>query len=302
MAKVSRHMSLIVPQKLSTSSFSRHLTHGQRAVFSASAVSLSGHNRWSKIKHDKGAADAKKNKVRSSIAQELTLTSKLYGADPNLNPRLATLVANAKKAGFPKATMDAAIARGQGKSTTGAALETLTLEVVMPPTIGLIIDCESENKARTLMNLRYHIKRHGGTVSPCGYLFQRKGRLVLDNQEKKLGVDDVLFEIIEAGADDVELDGDEDIVVWTEPSKTFSTAKELQKSLSMKLKSSEIIWDANKDTIVDIDDSNVVKTNHLIDLLKALQEDPEVQGVFANVAQGDISDERWNLLQANLDA
>ncbi|RAL60822.1 hypothetical protein DID88_010147 [Monilinia fructigena] len=132
--------------------------------FSTTSVASSGHNRWSKIKHDKGAVDAKKTKARSIIAHDIALAVKLHGADPYINPRLATVLATAKKAGFPKNLMETAIARGQGKSTTGAALQKATLEY-----------------------------------------------------EKNLGIDDVMDEAIEAGAEDLEVDDDGNIIVWTEP-------------------------------------------------------------------------------------
>ncbi|RKF83248.1 putative transcriptional regulatory protein [Golovinomyces cichoracearum] len=281
----------------------------KRTIFGGTNRSLStittlrsGHNRWSKIKHEKGAADAKKNRVRSSMAGELTLASKLYGSDPNMNPRLATLIANAKKAGFPKASMEAAIARGQGQSATGNKLENLTLEVIMPPSIALIIECETDSKARTLMDIRFKIKCHGGTVTPTSYLFDRKGKLVFEKSQTINGIDDVLDAAIEAGAEDVDTNEEDGIIVWTDPTKTFSTLQELQKILDLKVKSSEIIWDAKKDTLVPLIDVDILKMNRLLDLVETLQEDPDVQGVFANVAKGNLSDERWAELRSNLDA
>ncbi|KAI6250751.1 hypothetical protein HI914_00459 [Erysiphe necator] len=268
--------------------------------FSTTSILTSGHNRWSKIKHEKGAADAKKNRVRSSIAGELTLASKLYGPDPNLNPRLATLIANAKKAGFPKISMEAAIARGQGKSTTGSNLESLMLEAIMPPSIALIIECETDNKSRTLMDLRFKIKYHGGIVTPTSYLFNRKGKLVFEKSDKIRGLDDVLDAAIDAGAEDVDTMGDDSIVIWTEPSKTFSTLEQLQSVLDLKVKSSEIIWDANRDTVIPLRDIDELKINHLLDLVDELQEYPDVQGVFANVSKGTLSDDQWTELMSGL--
>ena len=101
-------------------------------AFSATTIPLSGHNRWSKIKHDKGKADALKNRQRSIFAQEIATASKLFGPDINANPKLADLVTKAKKEAFPKASIEAAIARGQGKSLTGASLERLTVEGILP--------------------------------------------------------------------------------------------------------------------------------------------------------------------------
>jgi transcriptional/translational regulatory protein YebC/TACO1 len=196
--------------------------------------------------------------------------------------------------------MEAAIARGQGKSATGATLENVTLEVIMPPTVAMIIDAETDNKARTMMDLRHLVKVHGGSVTPTSYLFQKKGRIAFEKDERNLGVDEVLDEAIEAGAEDVEADEDGSIVVWTEPNRTMAAAEALQKSLNLKVESSDIIWDPNEDTKVPLESSDAVKA--LSAFVEALQENPHVQGVYANAAQGCLADDVWEDLQIKLDA
>lgn len=203
-------------------------------------------------------------------------------------------------AGFPKTSMEAAIARGQGRSASGAALENLTLEVMMPPTIAMIIEAETDNKSRTQMDLRYLIKSHGGTVTPTSYLFQKKGRVAFEADERNLGVDDVLDEAIEAGAEDVETDENGSIVVWTEPSKTTAAAEALLNSLNLKVESSDIIWDPNEDTMVPMDDESAA--NKLRNFIEALQDNSEVQGVYANAAQGTLANEIWDEIEGRLDA
>jgi transcriptional/translational regulatory protein YebC/TACO1 len=203
-------------------------------------------------------------------------------------------------AGYPKAAMEAAIARGQGKTTTGAVLEHLTLEAIMPPTVAMIIEAETDNRNRTLMDLKLLVKNHGGSVTPTSYLFQKKGRVAFEKDERNLGVDEVLDEAIEAGAEDVEVDEDGSIIVWTEPNKTISAAEALQKSLNLKVESSDIIWDANEDTKVQLESEQVVKA--LSTFIEALQENPNVQGVYANVSQGSLADDVWEDLQSRLDA
>jgi transcriptional/translational regulatory protein YebC/TACO1 len=203
-------------------------------------------------------------------------------------------------AGFPKASLEAAIARGQGKSTSGAALENVTLEVIMPPTVAMIIETETDNKMRTIMDLRLLVKNHGGSVTPTSYLFQKKGRIAFEKDERNLGVDEVLDEAIEAGAEDVESDEDGTIVVWVEPNKTMSAAEALQKSLNLKVESSDILWDPNEDTKVPLESEAAVKA--LSEFLDAVQENPQVQGVYANAAQGSLADDVWEDLQGRLDA
>ena len=196
--------------------------------------------------------------------------------------------------------METAIARGQGKSTTGAALETLTLEVIMPPTVAMVIDAETDNKNRTLMELRTAVKNHKGTVTPTAYLFQRKGRLQFEKDERNLGVDDVLDEAIEAGAEDVETDENGSIVIWTEPNKVTAAAKALQTSLGLKVESSDIIWDANGDTKVPLESGHSSKV--LVDFVATIQENSNVQGVYSNASQGTLPDELWEDFASRLDA
>ncbi|KAH6715151.1 transcriptional regulator TACO1-like protein [Leptodontidium sp. 2 PMI_412] len=270
-----------------------------KCLFSTTSSIQSGHSRWSKIKHDKGAVDAKKNVQRSNFSREIALASKLWGPDVTNNYRLAAILAAAKKAGFPKTLLEGAIARGQGKSASGATLESITLEVIVPPTVAMIIESETDNRARTLMDLRFIVKRHGGSVTPTGYLFQKKGRVAFEAVENK-GVDEVLDDAIEAGAEDVETDEDGSIVVWTEPNKTTATAEALLKSHGLKVESADIIWDANEDTKVPLESEDAVTA--LTAFIAELRDNPNVQGVYANVAQGSLADDVWEDLQEKLDA
>jgi transcriptional/translational regulatory protein YebC/TACO1 len=196
--------------------------------------------------------------------------------------------------------MDAAIARGQGRSATGGVLENMTFEVVMPPSVAVIIDAATDNKNRTMMDVKLIIKTHGGAVSPTNYLFQKKGRIVFEKDERNLGVNEVMDDAIEAGAEDIELDDDGFTIVWTEPSKTTATATALQDRLGLKVRSSDIIWDANEDTKVNIESEQVAQK--LSAFIESLQDNPNVQGIYANVAQGTLSDEAWEDLQSRLDA
>ncbi len=137
-------------------------------------------------------------------------------------------------------------------------------------------------------------------MTPTSYLFQKKGRVAFEKDERNIGVDEVLDDAIEAGAEDVEIDEDGSLVVWTEPNKTLVAAQALQKSHGLTVESSDIIWDANEDTKVPLEEGNVVKT--LTSFLDQVQEATGVQGIYANVAQGSLADEIWEELQGKLDA
>jgi transcriptional/translational regulatory protein YebC/TACO1 len=196
--------------------------------------------------------------------------------------------------------MAAAVARGQGQSATGEALESLTLEVIIPPSIAMVVDIETDNKKRALSDLRSTVNRNGGTVTPTAYLFTRKGRVQFAKDENGLGVDEVLDDAIEAGAEDVEVDEDGSIVLWTQSNNTAAAAAALSKSHGLKAESSDIIWDANEDTMVPLEsEEQFMSLKRLVD---ALQENQSVQGVYVNVLQGNISDEAWSELGEKLGA
>ncbi|CAG8959410.1 hypothetical protein HYFRA_00001308 [Hymenoscyphus fraxineus] len=266
--------------------------------FSTTSTAQSGHSRWSKIKHDKGVTDHRRSKANQLLSDEIAFASRMGGPDPNGNYKLATALVNAKKGGFPKANIEAAIARGQGKSATGAILEYVTLEAIVPPQIAMIIEAETERAKRTLEDLRYYVKKAGGAATPTTYLFQKKGRVSFEAHES-LGVDEVLDEAIEAGAEDVETDEDGGIVLWTEPNKTTSAAQSLEKSLGLKAQGSKILWDPNEDTKVPLDAES---TKPFLDFVNLMREQQYVQAVYANVAQGSLTDEEWEDVQSKLDS
>jgi transcriptional/translational regulatory protein YebC/TACO1 len=209
-------------------------------------------------------------------------------------------VAHIFPAGFPKASIEAAIARGQGLSTSGAALESVTLEAILPPSIALVIDIETDNRKRSLADLRVVIKNHKGTVTPTSYLFTRRGRVLFEKDERRLGVDEVLDEAIEAGAEDVEADDDGNIVVWTAPSGVTAAAERLGKGLDLKVKSLHLIWHPNEDTLAPLDSKETVE--NLAALVDALRDEPTVQGVYTNVIQGTIDDDAWSELEEKISA
>lgn len=195
--------------------------------------------------------------------------------------------------------MEAAIARGQGKSASGATLENLTLEVKFPPSIGVIIDIETDNKLRTLPDLRVIAKFHLATLTPMSYLFTKKGRVQFEKDERGLTVDDILDEAIEAGAEDVEADEDGNIVLWTEPSKTNAAAQALAKRFELQIQSTDIIWDANEETRSTLEGEENVRS--FKEFVGKLRDNSHVQGVYANVKQGALSDEEWEDIQSQLD-
>ena len=302
----------------------------------------SGHNRWSKIRHEKGAADLKKTALRTGFTKNLTLYSQckyllllyffksarrrlthlVYGPDPNLNPQLASVMQNAKKAGVPKAVIEAAIARGQGKSADGARLDNVTYEIMMPPSVALIVDLETESKARALQDLNSVIRRKGGTMTSTKFFFTHRGRVILAPAEAEgeaaaaaaaaaaaeVSVDDILEDAIEAGAEDVETDDDGNLVVWTAPLQTNAVVTAVEEGrfkAKVSVVSADTIWDSNKETQAPLGDSSggqsLVEQRKLLELVAAFRAYTDVRAIYSNVAQGEASDEIWQQLEQDLD-
>lgn len=203
----------------------------------------------------------------------------MWGADPKFNPRLTLALSNAKRAGIPKTVIEAAIARGQGISVTGEALESVTIEAILPHSVAAVIECQTDQKARVLQDLRFAIKDAGGTVTPTTYLFEKKGRIAF---EKKEGVnaDDYLDQVIEAGATDITTDEEGRLLVFTEPTETKNVGETLTKVTGLTIEELDIIWDPNKDTMVEIKDEEHLK--EIDELLSTIREEASVQDVYLN--------------------
>jgi YebC/PmpR family DNA-binding regulatory protein len=234
--------------------------------------------------------------MRVLLTRDITVAVKVAGPNPELNPRLALALTTAKKNAVPKSTIEAAIARGQGLSATGAALEALLLEAILPPSIATIIECQTDNKLRALADLRVIVKDAGGQVSTVGFMFEKKGRIILQKKEG-MGVDEILEPALDAGVLDVLEDDEGRIVLYTEPAQTKTIAEALSKELAMEIEESEIIYDPNEDTKVTLDDEEAAAK--LSNFLDELQEVQGIQGVYMNCSKGEsIPAELWDELRS----
>ncbi|KAJ5203906.1 uncharacterized protein N7498_004785 [Penicillium cinerascens] len=253
-----------------------------RRSFNTSSPWFSGHNKWSTIKHDKAKKDKGKSKERQMVSREISSATQLWGADPKYNPRLTLALSNAKRASIPKTVIEAAILRGQGLSVTGQALENVTIEAMLPGSVAAVVECQTDQKARVLQDIRHIIKDNGGTVTPTTFLFEKKGRVVMEKKDG-LNADDYLDQAIEAGATDLVMDDKERLVVFTDPSETKRVGEAFSKLSGLTIEELEIFWDPNPDTLVDVQDEEQVKD--LEDLLSALRDDHTVQDIYMNSTQ-----------------
>ena len=224
----------------------------------------------------------------------------VYGPNPDNNPQLASALAVARKAGVPKAKIEAAIERGQGRSSSGAALESVTFEAVLPPGIALIVEAESSSRLRLLQDLNLLVKKSKGSASASKYFFSRLGRVVFEENEGGIGVDQIMDEALEAGAEDLEEDEVGNIVVWTQPNQTIQVCRSVGGAFRLKVLSSDIIWTPNEETKVQLDSSPELAT--LADLIVKLKENPDVQAIYCNVSRGkSVADDEWAPIEENLD-
>ena len=251
-------------------------------AFSYENLKQSGHNRWSKIKHDKAKVDQGKTAVRTALAKEIASASRDGGPDPGLNHRLSQTIMAAKRAGFPKASITAAIDRGQGKSASGATLVPLTVEFMIPPSIAAVADYLTDSKARTLQETKEVLKQFDAILTPTSYMFERRGRIVL---ERHSGMEDmtILEEAIEVGAEDVEICGEDGTIeIYTEASDVKSIATALVSRLSVTVSELEIVLQPRGDNKVDVEGTKMEE--QIEKLLVKLEEDQSLQNVYLNTA------------------
>ena len=167
---------------------------------------MSGHSKWSTIKHKKGAADAKRGKVFTRILKEITVAARLGGGDVASNPRLRLAVDQAKGSNMPKDNWERAIKKGTGE-LEGVSYEEITYEGRFPGGVAIIIECMTDNKNRTTPEIRSYFAKFGGelgTVGSATYLYSKQGQIVV---EAEVSEDKVMEVALEAGADDVKNEG-----------------------------------------------------------------------------------------------
>ncbi|KAJ5718281.1 hypothetical protein N7488_003927 [Penicillium malachiteum] len=250
--------------------------------FSSAPALLSGHSKWATIRHDKAKNDKVKSKERQMVSKEISSATQLWGPDPKYNPRLTLALSNAKRASIPKIVIEAAIARGQGLSVTGQALESLTIEAMLPGSVAAVIECQTDQKLRVLQDVRHAIKTYGGTVTPTTFLFEKKGRVAME-QKDGVNADDYLDHAIEAGATDIVTDEEGRLVVFTDPSETKKVGETFSKSAGLTIEELEIFWDPNPDTLVEVQDEEHIKA--IDSILGALRDEPGVQDIYLNTTE-----------------
>ncbi len=236
---------------------------------------MSGHSKWHTIKHKKGAADAKRGKLFTRIIKELTVAARNGGGDINTNPRLRTIVAEAKANNMPRENIDRAIRRGTGEEP-GVSYEEIQYEGYGPGGAALIVDVLTDNKNRTVGELRHLFEKHGGNLAAAGavaWMFHKKGYIVVE--KSKADEEKLMSAVLDAGADDLQ-DDEDNWEVLSAP-EVFPAVNEAVKGLGIEPATAS----------VSMIPQNYVKlegkpAHQMVKLMEALEDHDDVQHVYSN--------------------
>ena len=237
---------------------------------------MSGHNKWSTIKHAKGAADAKRGQLFTKLIKEISIAASMGGGDPNANPRLRAAIVKARAASMPKDNIERAIKKGTGE-LGGGTFEELVYEGYAAGGVAVLVEVLTDNKNRAAANVRNIFTKNGGNLGTSGSvsrMFDRKG--VIEYDAEKVSEEEVMEAALEAGADDI-VNEDGVITVTTDPA-SFTAVVEALEPKGWESLSAEVSMVPQAYTAVDKD--TAAKVQKLID---RLEEDDDVQNVWSTV-------------------
>jgi YebC/PmpR family DNA-binding regulatory protein len=242
---------------------------------------MSGHSKWSTIKHKKGATDAKRGKIFTKIIKEITVAARMGGGDPETNPRLRGALNSARSENMPKDTFERAIKKGTG-DLEGVNYEEILYEGYGPGGVAVLVECLTDNRNRTIAEVRQVFNKAGGNVGTDGcvaWMFDKKGLIVVDKVDSD---EDTLMEVaLDAGAEDIKEESDSFEII-TEPSD-FDAVKEAVDGAGIKYEMAEITMIPQNMTKVDGKEAE-----QMINFMEALDDCDDIQKFYSNA---DIPDE-----------
>ncbi|MGZ8667093.1 MAG: YebC/PmpR family DNA-binding transcriptional regulator [Solirubrobacterales bacterium] len=242
---------------------------------------MSGHSKWSSIKHRKAAADAKRGKAFTKLARAITVAAREGGGDPDSNPALATAVQKARDLSMPKDNIQRAIDRGTGEGSEAEAIERVVFEGYGPGGVAILAEALTDNRNRTSAEVRHAFTKHNGSLGEPGsvaWIFEKRGVIVVDGGRYD---EDDMIAAIDAGAEDVQRDGDL-LKVISDPAG-LSAVRSALEGEGVEITSSDIAMEPK--STVELGES---EAGSLLRLLDALEDQDDVDGVHANF---DISED-----------
>src|SRR5438876_8194127 len=245
---------------------------------------MSGHSKWASIKHKKGALDAKRGKLFTKFIKEITVAARSGGGDTAGNARLRKAIADAKAGNMPNDTIERAVRRGTGEEE-GVHYEEITYEGYGPGGVALMVDAVTDNRNRTVAEIRHIFSKNGGNLGESGsvgWLFEKKGYIVVDKAAKP---EDDLFDLaIDAGADDLR-DDEDNFEIITAP-ESFETVLSAVKSAGIEPQVAEI--EMVPQNYIKLEGSDA---RQMLKLMEALEDHDDVQKVSANfdISEADMA-------------
>ena len=238
---------------------------------------MSGHSKWSSIKHKKGAADAKRGQLFSKLSRAIIVAAKEGGPDPDGNLALQNAIEKARSYSMPKENIERAIAKGSGADADGSSYETVVYEGYGPEGVAVLVEAVTDNRNRTASEVRHAFTKHGGNLGTTGavaWQFERRG-VVLVSAE---GADEdaLVMTAAEAGADDVELDGSSFVV--TSAPESLTPVREALEHAGFAVESVELAM-VPKTTVAVSDESTA---RRIVKLVEGLEDTEDVHDVYAN--------------------
>jgi YebC/PmpR family DNA-binding regulatory protein len=249
---------------------------------------MSGHSKWNTIKRKKGAADAKRGKIFTKLIKEITLAARLAGPDPEGNARLRQAIMAAKEENMPKDNIDRAVKKGIGGAEGSAGYEEVVYEGYGPGGVAVLVEVMTDNKNRTVAEIRHIFSKHGGNLGENGcvsWIFEKKGSILLD---KKSVSEDVLMEIaLDAGAEDVREEENEFEVI-TEPAM-FEQVKKALEDKGIKYIKAQVTKIPQSAVKLEAD-----KAVQMLKLMEKMEDNDDVQHAYANFDIPDDIMEKFN--------
>lgn len=248
---------------------------------------MSGHSKWSTIKHKKAASDAKRGKIFTRIAKELTLAAREGGGDPNSNTTLRLAIAKAKESNMPKDNIEKAIKRGTGEIEGGELIDAI-YEAYGPHSVGILVEVVTDNRNRAIADVRHAVNKYGGTMAEAGavsWQFKRKGYISITDEVDQ---DELFMVAAEAGADDIQFsDGITEIYVELE---SFRAVQEALEAAGYAMDESSLIFDPTNR--IELGQAESMQVMNLIERIEELD---DVQNVYTAL---EISDEAIAAMEA----
>lgn len=244
---------------------------------------MAGHSKWAQVKHKKAIVDAKKGKLFSRLSREISVAARLGGGNPDMNPRLRLAIEKAREVNMPSENIRRAIMKGTGE-LPGAAYEEAIYEGYGPGGVAIMINAMTDNKNRTISEIRHIMSKHGGSIVEAGsvtWIFQKKGYILVD--KKTIDEDSIMSLALDAGAEDFKNEPEEENYEIITSPDDMNRVKEYLQNQNVQINLAEITFLPK--SYVKLDGNDAERMLRLID---ALEEHDDVQNVYANF---DIPDE-----------